>query len=385
MKGAGCLFVMFLVTLALGLGGLYALRQYRPEILKPDPHRPPRITPREEPPNKPPAPDPDHYKQWVDSLREFHREESGGSYRLTFGFIDHNGVTHHVTCSISKSDYETESASYGYVESDIKKQIDRRLQPILDTEVKRRGIQEYFTVKARDGGGYNWDSHYPAGISDSDYKDALTRIDAMTAYLEAEYRRIGNEIKADLYKERGFLYKDRFITIDHGGMVLRSQLPLSDCYGALRREAHGYNERQYLGLYLAFFQEIRYEVPPDEVNGKKTLGLYVPTEVLVNDHGDCDSKSLAFSAMMRAMLKPVLVIDLPDHVLVGVETRPGPGQAYVRVGNRYFVLCEVAGPGKLAPGNEGSKPSVTGYFDYTLIDPVSADFPHGSSTRSASR
>ncbi len=40
---------------------------------------------------------------------------------------------------------------------------------------------------------------------------------------------------------------------------------------------------------------------------------------------------------------------------------------------------------KLAPGEEGNKPSVSGYFEYTLIEPDATSFPHGSSPDGATR
>ena len=59
--------------------------------------------------------------------------------------------------------------------------------------------------------------------------------------------------------------------------------------------------------------------------------------------------------------------DLPArHARVGVEASALPGEETVRVGNRTFVLCEVAGPAKLRPGAK----SVSGSFEYVLIEPA---------------
>lgn len=391
MKGAGCLFMLFLVLLSLGLGGLYALRQIQPDTWKPDPHQHPHIIPTGVPPGPSPepapepSPDPDRYKEWVSSLNEFEKRETPDAYQLSFGFIDHNGTTHHVDCSILRSDYEHESAAFGYVDSDVNSEIDARLQSILNRELAKRALSEYVTIHSYEGGSCRWNSHFPAGLDSGSYSAALGRLAEFKSYLENQYEDVQSGVMNEVYEKRGFRYSGHLIAIDHGALVMRNQLPLSDCFGALRREARNYNERQFLGMYLAFFQEIRYEVPPDVVGGKHILGLYVPTEVLVNDHGDCDSKSLAFSAMMRSMMKAVMVVDLPNHVLVAVETHPGPGQSFVRLGNRYFVLCEVAGPAKLAPGEEGSNHNVSGYFDYTLIEPVSSTATLGSSQQGAQK
>jgi hypothetical protein len=64
--------------------------------------------------------------------------------------------------------------------------------------------------------------------------------------------------------------------------------------------------------------------------------------------------------------RPLIFVILPDHVLVGVATTPGPGEHFVRIGNRYFVLCEVAGPGKWAPGAL----AVQGSYRYEMVMPT---------------
>ena len=95
--------------------------------------------------------------------------------------------------------------------------------------------------------------------------------------------------------------------------------------------------------------------------------MFVPTEVVVGRHGDCDSKSVTFAALWRNFDTPVILVSLPRHMLVGVAVPPGPGEHFVQVGNRYFVLCEVAGPGKLHPGRE----PIPDRFEYILIEPLS--------------
>jgi hypothetical protein len=176
-------------------------------------------------------------------------------------------------------------------------------------------------------------------------------------------------LEVPLYKERGFILANHRISIDYAGVAARSRRALSDCFQALEQAGSGYNQRQFLGLVVAFLQEVRYELPPDVIEGKRTLGFWVPTEVLVNDHGDCDSKSAVFAALWRSLDAPMLFVSLPQHMLVGVEVKPGPGEKYVLVKNRYFVLCEVAGPGKSHPGER----EVSGSFEYVLMEPDRGD------------
>jgi hypothetical protein len=120
-----------------------------------------------------------------------------------------------------------------------------------------------------------------------------------------------------------------------------------------------------MGLLVAFLQELRYEVPPDRVGQRDIFGFWVPAQVMASGEGDCDSKAAAFASLWRDRPSSVIVILVPGHALVGVEARPGPGERFVRLGNRYYVPCEVAGPGKIPPGQSG----ISGSFEYVAIDP----------------
>jgi len=115
------------------------------------------------------------------------------------------------------------------------------------------------------------------------------------------------------------------------------------------------------------------------IDGRETLGVYVPTEVLVNDHGDCDSKAVAFASMFRSFGSPVMLIELKHHVLIGAEVRPRPGEKYVLVNNHYYVIGEVAGPGKRRPGDASREvwTEISGHFKYTLVPPPGASATRG--------
>jgi len=359
--GAGCFVLIVFSALVSAFFCLHALRFIPTSLTGIDPHVPPVVQPE-------PPPDPDKYKSQAGSLREFARSETADAYTLRYGFIDHHGKDHRITCQISKQDHQRESEAFGYVRDQIQSRMNASLLIYLKRELEKRNLALYFRFKMQGFGGYHWTYHLPADRSAEEDRRLQVAIADFKRFLDQEFVVKRDQVEAELYRERGFVIRKNLIVIDHGGIVLRNQQPLIRCYEALKVSGAGYNERQYIGLYLAFFQEIRYELPPDLQNGKKTQGLYVPTEVLVNGHGDCDSKTLAFCAMMRAFGVPLLVVDLPHHVLAAVETRPGPGQAFVRLGNRYFVLCEVAGPAKLYPGVEGNT-RVSGNFEYTLIEP----------------
>jgi hypothetical protein len=316
----------------------------------------PRPTPR---PRPRPSPDVTRYLRHPGEERRFAREDAGRSLRLGYGFVDYVGKHHIVTCTIQKSDIEAEQAAYGYVEGELRAALNSRLQDLIDAEAARRGIAEHVRLKTEGRGGYRWEQSWPD-------EGVHRELQAFEEWLKAEMPARRDEIQQQLYRERGFLLRDGQLSIDHNAIARRATPHLDDCLQELLRDAEGYPTKQLVGLLLAFYQELKYEVPPEKVGPKHIMGLWVPAEVLAEGKGDCDSKAVAFAAMWRRLQPRVIVILVPQHALIGVEAKPGPDESYVQIGNRYFVLCEVAGPSKLRPGYQPLK----GSFQYVTIDPA---------------
>jgi hypothetical protein len=350
---AGCLFGLFvLALLSAGLGLLSVLPGLAP---------PP--TPE---PSPSPTPLPDTYRNRVGSLNRFRRYETRDQYRVTYAFIDHMGRSHEVTCGIAQADYRREVSSYGYQKDAVDQGARGPLQRWTDDELRARGLQPYVRIVVKGAySGYQWEWRLPATMDEAEQPRRKVEIEAFLKWYEAAFDERSVAVRADLLREQGLRLEKNVIGIDYTGIAERAEPDLEDCSRALERAGPGYTRRQQLGLFLAFLQEIRYEVPPDVVDGRESFGLYVPAEVVVNDHGDCDSKSATFASLWLRLGTPVILISVPKHMLVGVEVKPGPREAFVRIGNRYFVLCEVAGPAKLHPGER----SLSGSFEYVLLEP----------------
>jgi len=364
---AGCAAVVFFAfVLAAGIGFLAFLRGFRPD--EDDwtrPPRPPVVAPSPgRPPVTAPTPVPDHYLPRVGSLNRFQRTEAAGRYRLSFGFIDHHGRPHEVTCAVDAADHRSLVAGFGFDDVALDREVGRRLETWLSRELASRGLAGYVALKV-EGSRISAEPTLPESLDVEEHNRLVEAIRMFYRLWDGPLLRRRQDLEAEAYRERGFLLEGDKVRIDYAGVARRGRRPLGDCFQALERASPDYNQRQFLGLVLAFFQEIHYEVPPGLVNGLKSLGLWVPSEVLVNNHGDCDSKAVAFAAMWRSLDAPVVFISVPRHMLIGVEMKPGPGEKYVLIRNRYFVLCEVAGPAKLHPG----KRELSGHFQYVLMEP----------------
>ena len=379
MKRGGLPF-WSLVILALSLRALAFLQQHRPapeprpvprtRLPRPGPTPRPRPTPTARPaplPTPEPTPTPDTYARHVGALGRFEETETSSAFTVTYGFIDHNGREQTITCDVSRSDHEWQVEHYGYDGAEVEREVDRLLAQEAARELRARSLEDTVQIDFRRGGAYEARPHFPAGLSPEEHARRTSDVQAFYGWLGSDLEKHRRRIEGALYAERGIRLVGHTLYPDYAALATKASRPLADCFRALDRAASGDSERRRLGLFLAFLQEIPYVVPPARWHGRQTLGMFVPTEVVVGRHGDCDSKSVTFAALWRNFDSPVILVRLPRHMLVGVAVPPGPGEHFVQVGNRYFVLCEVAGPGKLHPGYE----PIPDRFEYILIEPMS--------------
>jgi hypothetical protein len=266
---------------------------------------------------------------------------------------------------VPRDAHEHETARFGYDETAVADARAERLRLWAERGLREQGLDGIVHLEI-DGDG--WEARHELPPNMDPAAAARLDIEARRFYRDLKLR-LPDEWEAvtdALLRERGLLLDDGRMRIDYADLAARAAPPLEDCSVALRWAAGRGADRRLLEIVLAFLQEIPYEVPPVPPAGPRTFGLFVPTEVLVGNHGDCDSKSVAFAALWQSASAPVVLVRVPGHMLLGVAVRPGPGERFVRLGNRYFVLCEVAGPAKIRPGHT----RVQGTFEYVLLEPA---------------
>jgi hypothetical protein len=364
-KRGGCAAFGCVVVVLVGLAAVAGLWSILPELapppveraggedeereaIPPSPVQPPSPPAREESPveeaveEPPPSVDPD-------------------LLRLSFRFTDHAGRSRRVACTVRRADHEREMASFGVAKERLWEEVNAELQDALDAEARARGVAHLFTLEVEGKAAYRWRFRTPPD------RDLARRAEAFHAWLNSDAHVLAEQLAARAYHEYGFRFDRGLVSVDYQRIIHDATGAVADCYRALRRAGDRAAEDRLASLFLAFFQELRYEIPPEiDARGRETLGFRVPTGVLVEKAGDCDSKAAAFCAVWRQLPARSLVVMVPEHALVAVEGRPGPDQTYVRLGNRYYILCEVAGPGKAPPGVT----TVSGNFEYLLIEPA---------------
>jgi hypothetical protein len=371
-KGCAVFGCLGFVLLGMAIGGVVIVGALvlnvdtttAPEVLPPTRPTPPpeAATPTRGTPAPRPKSDPERFLPDPGEVRRFAREDDGPRYRLHYGFVDYAGERHDVTCTITKKAVERAEQSFGWDKQEIHSVVNAELQQTVDREIERRELTGVVVVTVRNDGGWSWST--PRFVADPDLE---AQVERLQKWMNSDYQKVVARVEQRVFQQHGLRLHDNTVQIDHNGLAREATPDLQGCYDALVLSAGAVgSERYFMGLLLAFFQELKYELPPDTVGARDTMGLWPPAQVFAEGRGDCDSKSVAFAALWRQRPSRVIVILVPEHALIGVESKPGPNEAFVRVGNRYYVLCEVAGPGKLPPGYE----PIHGSFEYVEIDPL---------------
>lgn len=323
-----------------------------------------RALPPQAPPQ--PAPIPGVHPRETETTPGFQREDDGDRLRLSFGFSDYEGRSHRFACEVNKQDYDRDLTSFGYFQDQLDRSVGEELQKVFQRQAEERGVAPYVRFEINRDTSYRWRWTVPGSLPPAVAEALTMRLRALDHWLDQDFPQEREELTARYLREHGVLLHGNEASVDYAREVEGATGPLESCYEALRQTGVGADDRRLLALFLAFFQDLRYEVPPSVELGRHILGFRVPTAVLVRGGGDCDSKSAAFCALWRHRPERAILILVPGHALVGVEGAPHAGEAYVRLGNRYFVLCEVAGPGKVPPGFGG----ISGSFEYVMIEPA---------------
>ncbi len=156
---------------------------------------------------------------------------------------------------------------------------------------------------------------------------------------------------------------------DYALLVARATPVLGSCIDEFGQEVGKSPE-----LLMQFFQAMPFKLIADQGTGWTTGGVRVPSSVLLQGEGDCDSKALTFCVLHRRYSKGLAIFRTfrkkgnltPGHVLLGLElysSAPIWGKEWPRVlleagfyedpivvNNRYFIPCEVAGPDRVPYG-----------------------------------
>ena len=177
------------------------------------------------------------------------------------------------------------------------------------------------------------------------------------------------------------------LTLEYERSALRAVAPpYADDYGSWFREMHTAYEPQLRYVYetirrevdherydldevvLRIVQQIPYEYIPDTYRGRPAYGIFPPLVTLYENYGDCDSKSLLLASLLTHE-HPVLLLFGEQHALVGLPGDPRPGDHWVRVAGRTWLLCETTSVGPIGRVGPGTWQDIQeGKYEALLLD-----------------
>lgn len=149
----------------------------------------------------------------------------------------------------------------------------------------------------------------------------------------------------------------------------KSLIPLSQ---AFYEKIHQRSDaREYLNLLLGWVQNIPYDpiLNRKESNGS---GFAPPTQLLTENKGDCDSKSVLTAAITRAFLPdtPMALILLPEHALLGIALTPRSDEKTLIANGETYVLLEPTGPGLFKVGEVADSTALALAQGRYTIEPI---------------
>lgn len=318
-------------------------------------------------------------------LPAFDRKEDQDHYYLTYRWTDFKGQTQNMSFTLSKGLLIEAEEEFGYFPADLRKHLDDSLEisrknmiedlrKFVQKMIKKSKYPEYILIEKSTSKSFNLKLSVPPTLHKK-VKREFDKIKAKLAkeqekYLKRVEKEQGEERKRFL-ENRGIRLFDGKIGVNHSFCVMKNKDRVRPIFEIMLENYQDLSLHQFLGLLLAFIQDIRFYIPPLQERGKIILSFWVPPRVLADNFGDCDSKGVTFSSLWANFKKyPLLLITVPKHFFVGLAIPSFTGEGLVVNGVR-FTLCEVTGPGKMPPGMIGRYSQVclqNGQYMYELIN-----------------
>lgn len=118
------------------------------------------------------------------------------------------------------------------------------------------------------------------------------------------------------------------------------------------------DSRAYTNLLLSWVQSIPYDTIENRFTSNGS-GYSPPLDLLNNNRGDCDSKTVLTASLMRALIPQLSVglIFLPQHALLGINLPHRNNEDTLKEDDIEYLLLEPTGPaplriGQLAPSSK---------------------------------
>ena len=200
------------------------------------------------------------------------------------------------------------------------------------------------------------------------------QVEKILSDLKAVQQREYNEyLHAHYFTRFTTLFNQQAIKPDHARYAVESVKPLVAASQAFYEKLESQSDsRAYFSLLLGWVQSIPYDTLEDRVvsNGS---GYAPPVSVLMQNLGDCDSKAVLTSAMVRAFLPStkMIMVFLPNHALLGIALTPMVDDRTIEYDGDTYVLYDPTGPALIPFGQvseDTERHIVTGRYQVEIME-----------------
>lgn len=254
--------------------------------------------------------------------------------RFEYKWLDSEGTSRHIVFTLDNSKLSTaptEQKNYRpelamrYVTVELLK-VARQFDPRdANVKIRQQGDTVLINVKARSEEKLKVIQGQLALAKDQAYDDYLDK------HYFTRYRTLFNEeaIKPD--------------HVRYMKEMTESLIPLSQAfYEQVNTQA---DAREYFNLLLSWVQSIPYDALDNRAQSNGS-GFAPPIQLLNENRGDCDSKSVLIASIARAFLPDtaMVLVLLPEHALLGIALTPKKGEETLVEDGKTYVLIEPTGP-----------------------------------------
>lgn len=141
-------------------------------------------------------------------------------------------------------------------------------------------------------------------------------------------------------------YGQRGVKPDHVRFVNESVTALLPAAQALYEQLdEDSTSRTYVNFILSWVQSIPYNTLEDRMTSNGS-GYLPPSEVIITNQGDCDSKTALTAALLRSLLPNLhmAVVYLPNHALLGANLPHFDEETVINDQGIDYLLLDPTGP-----------------------------------------
>ena len=163
--------------------------------------------------------------------------------------------------------------------------------------------------------------------------------DSLKQYLKKEYYTEFNAI-GELPTSTTLYFKP-----DHKRFVLEGTEVTQPIVAAVKEKLPNATARYMAEFLLSWIQTIPYDAIEDRATSSGA-GFLPPAQVINNNQGDCDSKTVLLAHLMKQIYPQLrmAIIYLPEHALLGINTSVLAEDKSIEIDGLNFILAETAGP-----------------------------------------